>query len=66
LSMSASEGRGGSLSLMKRWIIGSLLCAWFVASADAAETKPAWQQQWEQIVQGAKKEGQVTVYVHST
>ena len=66
LSMSASEGRGCSLSLMKHWIIGSLLCAWFVASADAAETKPAWQQQWEPIVQGAKKEGQVTVYVHST
>src|SRR5919108_2557496 len=36
------------------------------AAAVAAETKPAWQQQWEQIIQGAKKEGQVTVYVHST
>ena len=65
-SMSASEGRGCSLSLMKHWIIGILLCVWFVASTDAAETKPTWQQQWEQIVQGAKKEGQVTVYVHST
>ncbi|HEX4991466.1 MAG TPA: hypothetical protein VFW91_22015, partial [Candidatus Binatia bacterium] len=51
---------------MKHWIIGILLCVWSVASTDAAETKPTWQQQWEQIVQGAKKEGQVTVYVHST
>jgi iron(III) transport system substrate-binding protein len=66
LSMSASEGRGCSLSLMKHWIIGILLCVWSVASTDAAETKPTWQQQWEQIVQGAKKESQVTVYVHST
>lgn len=47
-------------------IIGGLLCALLVVRADAAETKPGWQQQWEKIVQGAKKEGQVTVYVHST
>jgi iron(III) transport system substrate-binding protein len=32
----------------------------------AAETKAAWQLEWEKTVQAAKKEGQVTVYVHST
>src|SRR5262245_35909544 len=51
---------------MKYWMIGALLFAWFVTGANAAETRPAWQPQWEQIVQGAKKEGQITVYVHST
>ena len=63
-SMSASGSRG-VLSLTKNWIIRALLFAVFVVGANAAETKPAWQQQWEQIVQGAKNEGQVTVYVHS-
>jgi iron(III) transport system substrate-binding protein len=32
----------------------------------AAEIKPAWQLLWEKTLQAAKKEGQVTVYVHST
>ena len=66
LSMSAREGRSCSSSLTKLWIGGILLWAGLVSSVDAAETKPRWQQQWEQIVQEAKKEGQVTVYVHST
>ena len=65
-SMSASKGRSRARLQMRHWIIGSFLAAWFIAGADAAETRPAWQEQWEQIVQGAKKEGQVTVYVHST
>ena len=64
--MSASKGRSRARLQMRHWIIGSFLAAWFIAGADAAETRPAWQEQWEQIVQGAKKEGQVTVYVHST
>jgi iron(III) transport system substrate-binding protein len=46
--------------------IGILLWLLSITAALAAETKPTWQQQWEQILQGAKKEGQVTVYVHST
>src|SRR5215813_5756105 len=66
LSMSAREGRSCSSSLTRLWIGGILLWAGLVSSVDAAETKPRWQQQWEQIVQEAKKEGQVTVYVHST
>ena len=32
----------------------------------AAETKPSWQLHWEKTLQAAKKEGQVTVFVHST
>ena len=66
LSMSAREGRSCSSSLARLWIGGILFWAGLVSSVDAAETKPRWQQQWEQIVQEAKKEGQVTVYVHST
>ena len=29
----------------------------------AAQTKPAWQQEWEKTLELAKKEGQVTVYI---
>src|SRR2546423_11395211 len=29
----------------------------------AAQTKPAWQQEWEKVLEAAKKEGQVTVYI---
>src|SRR5262245_59030456 len=36
-----------------------------VSGGHAAETKAGWQQQWEKLVQGAKKTGQDTVYVHS-
>ncbi|HEY2988706.1 MAG TPA: extracellular solute-binding protein [Candidatus Binatia bacterium] len=35
------------------------------ANLHAAEAKTGWQE-WERTVQAAKKEGQVTVYVHST
>jgi len=31
--------------------------------ADAAQTKPAWQQEWEKTLDAAKKEGQVVVYI---
>ncbi|MSP38470.1 MAG: hypothetical protein EXR70_08275 [Deltaproteobacteria bacterium] len=37
-----------------------------IPQTHAGEARPAWQQEWEKIVQGAKAEGQVTVYVHST
>jgi hypothetical protein len=52
----------GVVSAIVDWIIGGLLFALLVVRADTAETKPGWQQQWEKIVQSAKKEGQVTVY----
>jgi iron(III) transport system substrate-binding protein len=63
--MSVSQDRD-AMSVIVDWIICSILCVLLIAGADAAETKPIWQQQWEKTLQGAKKEGQVTVYVHST
>jgi len=63
--MSVSQDRD-VMSVIVDWIISSILCVLLITGADAAETKPIWQQQWEKNLQGAKKEGQVTVYVHST
>jgi len=34
--------------------------------ANSADAHSAWQQEWEKLVQAAKTEGQVSVYVHST
>ena len=53
-------------SIVWVWLILFTLVAMVAADARAAETKTAWQLQWEKVVQAAKKEGQVTVYVHST
>jgi len=53
-------------SIVWVWLILFTLVAVVAADARAAETKTAWQLQWEKVVQAAKKEGQVTVYVHST
>jgi iron(III) transport system substrate-binding protein len=53
-----------------RWILLTvwtvLLTVVVVTTVRGAETKPSWQQEWEKTLQGAKAEGQVTVYVHST
>ena len=38
----------------------------FLATASwssAAQSKPAWQLEWEKVVEAAKKEGQVAVYI---
>lgn len=32
----------------------------------AAESKPGWQAEWEKVVAGAKKEGQVNIYIWGT
>ena len=48
------------------FLIVCTLIAVVAHAVRAAEIKPAWQVEWEKVVQGAKKEGQVTVYVHST
>jgi iron(III) transport system substrate-binding protein len=48
------------------WLLLFTLVAVVAPDARAAETKTVWQLQWEKVVQAAKKEGQVTVYVHST
>ncbi len=37
-----------------------------LACFSAARAAEGWQQEWERTVQAAKKEGLVTVYVHST
>ncbi len=34
-----------------------------LGGAGAAEPKQNWQREWEKILEGAKKEGQVTVYI---
>ena len=53
-------------SIVWVWLLLFTLVAVVAPDARAAETKTAWQLQWEKVVQAAKKEGQVTVYVHST
>ncbi|MGZ8426162.1 MAG: hypothetical protein ACXWYD_14535, partial [Candidatus Binatia bacterium] len=32
-------------------------------TAFAAQTKPAWQAEWERILEAAKKEGQLSIYI---
>ena len=39
-----------------------LLLFSFAAIAAAAESKPAWQREWEKILEGAKKEGEVRLW----
>ena len=34
----------------------------YVAIAAAAESKPTWQREWEKIIEGAKKEGEVRLW----
>lgn len=53
-------------SNIRALLLVCVLVAVGAPGARAAETKPSWQSQWEKTVQAAKKEGQVTVYVHST
>jgi iron(III) transport system substrate-binding protein len=53
-------------SIVWVWLLLFTLVAVVAPDVRAAETKTAWQLQWEKVVQAAKKEGQVTVYVHST
>jgi iron(III) transport system substrate-binding protein len=38
-----------------------LFCGW-LAPVQAAESKTAWEAQWNEAVEAAKKEGQVTIY----
>ena len=44
-------------------ILSFLLVAFCVATANAAESKPNWQAEWERTVRAAEEEGQLTVYV---
>ena len=40
-----------------------MLCLFPGDAAYAAESKPAWQAEWDKTLEAAKKEGQVTVYI---
>jgi iron(III) transport system substrate-binding protein len=51
------------LILLTGWALVAIIAA---TDLHAGEAKTLWQVEWEKIVQAAKKEGQVTVYVHST
>ena len=42
-------------------VVFLLLC--FAAITSAAETKPAWQREWERILEAAKKEGSLSLYL---
>ena len=42
-------------------LLAVLCCA--VIPAFAAESKPAWQAEWERTVKAAEEEGQLTVYI---
>jgi iron(III) transport system substrate-binding protein len=53
-------------SIVWLWLVAFTLLTVVAPDARAVETERSWQQQWEKTVQAAKKEGQVTVYVHST
>ena len=54
---------------LKKWItdfVGYVLVSVLLISAAdvfAAQAKPAWQAEWEKIVEAAKKEGQLSIYI---
>jgi len=57
-------GRGTRCGL-RRMFMTMLLAIIFAGAtaAGAAESKPAWQREWEKIIEAARKEGQVVVYI---
>ena len=50
---------------MRHWLLLSVLVLFICSSAfaHAAESKPAWQAEWERTVKAAEEEGQLTVYI---
>jgi iron(III) transport system substrate-binding protein len=50
---------------MGYWLarFGLFLCFWSSGVAYAADSKPAWQVEWERTVKAAEEEGQLTVYI---
>ncbi|HXV79628.1 MAG TPA: extracellular solute-binding protein [Candidatus Binatia bacterium] len=46
--------------LASTWL---LLFSAFNAASFAADSKTGWQHEWEKVVEAAKKEGQVTIYI---
>ena len=45
-----------------RLLIVTLAFLSLIGRAGAAETKPPWQHEWEKILEGAKKEGEVRLW----
>ena len=44
-------------------LYGLIVCLWSGGFSHAAESKPAWQAEWERTVKAAEEEGQLTVYI---
>ncbi len=44
-------------------LYGLILCLWTRAFTYAAESKPAWQTEWERTIKAAEEEGHLTVYI---
>ena len=57
-----SSGRIGKGNILKK-ISAVFFIALWVATANAAESKPNWQAEWERTLRAAEEEGQLTVYV---
>ena len=53
---------GGRRVKQKLFYIVVILTMTFAAIADAAEQKPAWLREWEKILEGARKEGEVRLW----
>src|SRR4030095_8927463 len=56
------SGRIGKGNLLGQ-ILTVISIVFWVATANAAESKPNWQTEWERTVKAAEEEGQLTVYV---
>ena len=51
----------GKIKSIASLIFAVLVCV--NSDARAAQSKPAWQAEWEKIVEAAKKEGQLSIYI---
>jgi len=45
------------------FVVVSFILGFWVTTSHAAEPKPNWQVEWEKTVQGAKKEGRLSLYL---
>ena len=53
-----------SLRLQFAWLIVASLSIFTVKLSNAAESKVAWQVEWDRVQRGAEKEGQVAVAIY--
>jgi iron(III) transport system substrate-binding protein len=59
MTMGSLQGMKGPIAC---WVL-ACVCAWGT-NIYGAEPKPNWQSEWEKTVQGAKKEGKLSLYVY--